>query len=235
MVRGLRKETYYIAFLITAGIFLLGLLLGLVIDGERADFIQEEYQKQKITFTSSQLQYELFNVLQKEENCPAMFQTFYSNLEELEKTRERLEEYDNNAILNEESFTLLQREYLLEEIQYWLLATDIKKSCNFDVVTILYFYSNKEDCPDCDEQSFVLSYLKELFGDKLLIFSFNAEVNEEPLVSVLETAFNITAHPGLVIDENSFTTFIDKNTLLEEVCSHFKEPIDICLENTSES
>ena len=50
MVRGLRKETYYIAFLITAGIFLLGLLLGLVIDGERADFIQEEYQKQKITF-----------------------------------------------------------------------------------------------------------------------------------------------------------------------------------------
>ena len=235
MVRKLSKETYYIAFLITAGIFLLGLLLGLVIEGERTDFVQEEYQKQKITFTSSQLQYEIFNELQKEENCPAMFQTFYTNLEELERTRERLEEYDNKATIGKESFALLQREYLLEEMQYWLLATDIKNSCNFDVVTILYFYASEEDCPDCDKQSFVLSYLKELFGDKLLIFSFNAEVNEEPLVSILETAFNITTHPGLVIDENSFTEFIDKDTLLKEVCSHFKEPIDVCLEYISES
>lgn len=223
------KEVYFVAFLITTGVFLLGLLLGFVIEGKRVMMVQEKDQEQKIAFSSAQLQYQFLQQLQNEKNCPAMFTAFYDNLEDLEETRIRLEKYDRKATLDKKSFELLQREYLLAEVRYWLLASDIKKICDFDVVTALYFYSDEDSCDTCDNQAFVLSYLKDLFGDKLLVFSFNAKIEHEPLIDLLKTAHNVTTYPSVVVDNITYHGFRDKDLLLQDVCLLLKEKTDPCL------
>ncbi len=225
------KQLYVIAFLITTGIFLLGLLLGFVVEQKRTSYVEEQYQEQKIVFSSSQLQYEFLSLLHNEEDCPAVFKTLYTNLQNLEKTRIRLENFDRDSTLEKAQFDLLQREYLLAEIRYWMLAKRTKELCSYDVVTVLNFYSDNNDCPDCDQQAFILTYLKSLFNDRLLIFSFNSDVTEEPMVGILEAAYNVSTYPSLVIDDITYAGLRDTDELLTFVCSHYTQKPEGCSEH----
>ncbi len=228
-MRKLSKNIYIMAFVITAGIFLLGLFLGLIIEEERSSYVEEQYQEQSIVFSSSQLQYEFLSMLDEKDSCPAVYETLYSNLEDLEGTRIRLEKFDRKSTLEKNQFELLQREYLLAEIRYWMLAKKTKELCNYDVVTILNFYSSEEECPYCDQQSFVLTYLKELFGDRLLIFSFNSELeDDEPMLGILDAAYNITSYPTLVIGDEVYSGLKDSEELLGLVCANYLEAPGCC-------
>jgi hypothetical protein len=226
--RKISKEKYLIAFFITGGIFLLGLFLGLIIENERVQYVQDQYSEQKIMFGSSQLQYEFLTTLEETGDCPVVFTAFYANLEDLESTRIRLEKFANKGTLEKDSLELLEREYLLAEIRYWLLAKKAQELCHHDVVNILYFYSNEDECSMCNEQGFVLSYLKKVFGDKLLIFSFNAEIFEEPMVEILKTAYNVTEYPGLVIDEETYLDFSSTEKLMELICGKLSSDVEEC-------
>ena len=226
--RKISKEKYIIAFFITAGIFLLGLFLGLIIENERVQYVEDQYMEQKIMFGSSQLQYEFLTMLEEDGSCPAVFKTFYASLEDLENTRIRLEKFANKGTLDKDSLEIMEREYLLAEIRYWMLASKTQELCGHDVVTILNFYSNEDECPMCNEQGFVLSYLKNLFGDKLLIFSFNAEITEEPMVEILRTAYDTTEYPALVVDDETYLGFSEKESLMRLICGKLLDPPEDC-------
>lgn len=133
------KEKYAIAAILTLGIFLLGLLLGLVIEGKRFIYIQNSAKDQKLDFESLQLQYAYMEQLSEENNCPAVIKTFETNIESLESSRLRLEEYNDNAKISKDDFKLLQREYMLSQINYWLFAKRTKHICEVDQESILYF------------------------------------------------------------------------------------------------
>jgi hypothetical protein len=230
MTRKISKDVYVIAFLITTGVLILGVLLGLVIENARTSYIEEKYTIQDLDFRSSQLQYEVLSLLEEKENCPAIYQTLYLNLQELEKTRERIEGYSQDATIEKTAFEYLEREYFQVEVRYWLLATRAQEICDHDIVTLLSFYSDEEECPLCDQQSFVLSYLKKALGEKLLIFSFNVKTVDEPMIGILETAFNIESYPSLVINEDVFTELNDVDVLFPVICEKYEEKPTACAE-----
>ncbi len=161
--------------------------------------------------------------LSKEENCEAVSKTFEDNIKSLESARKRLEEFDENSRLNKEDFSLLKREYVLAQVRYWLLARRTKELCRKELATILYFYSDDKECPDCNKQAFVLTYLKKLFKDKLLIFSFDSQQQDEPMIPILKHTYNITNYPALVIEGIKFEGLMDKNTVLKEICQYYKD------------
>jgi hypothetical protein len=226
--RQLSKELYIIAAIATTGIFLLGLLLGLVIENARTAYVDNKYLQQELDFRSSQLQYEYLNLLEEKENCPAIYETLYTNLEDLEKTRVRIETYSDDATITKEAFELLEREYLLAEVRYWLLANRAKEICDHDIVTLLSFSSDEEECATCDEQSFVLSYMKKELGEKLLIFSFNVKTVDEPMIAILKTAYNITEYPSIVVDDALYAQLHDVNVLMPMVCNEYEETPEAC-------
>lgn len=228
--RSISKDKYIIAAIATTIIFVLGVLLGLVMENERTRYIENKYSDQELDFRSSQLQYEYLTLLEKKENCPAIYETLYTNLDDLEKTRVRLETYTNDATLSKTEFELLEREYFLAEVRYWLLATKAKELCAHDVVPILSFYSNEEECPKCDEQSFVLNYMKKALGEKLLIFSFNVKTVGEPIIDILKTAYNVTEYPSIVVNEELYTGLHDVEILMPRVCEAYQESPEECQE-----
>lgn len=232
--RPISRRIYIIALCATAGIFILGLLLGLVIENMRTSYIDNKYIKQELDFRSSQLQYEYLNFLEEKENCPAIYETLYANLEELEKTRVRVENYKEDATLTQGESSFLVRQYFLAEVRYWLLAQKAKAICNHDVVTVLSFYSDQEECTDCDQQSFVLTYMKQVLGERLLIFSFNVKTVDEPIIGILKTAYNITGYPSVVINQKSYAGFHEVDELLPEVCAEYQEVPEKCLQWTHE-
>ncbi len=228
MMREVSKEIYIAALLITTGVLILGVLLGFVIESTRTAYIEEKYRMQDLDYRSTQLQYEVLSLLEEKENCPAIYQTLYTNLEELEKTRVRLETYSDGATIEKQEFEALEREYFQAEVRYWLLVTKAKEICNHDIVTLLSFYSDENECPLCDQQSFVLNYLKKTLDEKLLIFSFNVKTVDEPTIRILKTAFSVETYPSLVINDELFLGLNDVDFLFPIICEKYEEAPEEC-------
>jgi len=227
-MRKMSTDKYIVAALITAGVFILGLLLGLVIEGKRVSYIEDMSREQNLDFSSLQLQYAYIDQLSQENNCEAVSKTFEKNIENLESTRIRLENFDESAKLNKQEFDLLKREYTLAQIRYWLLAKKTKELCAEDIVTILYFFSDDKECPQCDNQAFVLTYLKKRFKEKLLIFSFDSKFADEPLISILKTTYDISTFPALVIEGDKYEGLTNTEEVLANICPYYSTKIDEC-------
>ena len=228
-MRSLSREKYVIAGAITLGIFLLGLFLGLAIEGKRVNYIESVSRMQNLDFSSLQLQYAFIDQLSQEKNCLAVQKTFEENINNLESTRIRLENFNRDATLNKNELDILKNEYTLAQIRYWLLAERTRKLCGSDLVSILYFFSDDNECPDCEKQAFVLTYLKKKFKDKLLIFSFDSKFEDEPMIPLLIKTYNVSAYPTIVVEGKPKSRFQDKDTILREICGYYKEKTEDCM------
>lgn len=222
------KRRYLLAFFITTLIFVFGLMLGLVIEGARTSYIEEFNKKQALDYTSLQLQYQFIDQLGQEKNCEAISKTFDHTVESLENTRQRLENYNQDATINKEDFDALKREYSLAQLRYWLLAKQTKVLCDMELSTILYFYSTKEKCPECEQQAFILTYLKKRFKDRLLNFAFDGEYDKEPMIKILKDTYKITQFPTIVVNDKRFDGLTQTETILAEICKNYNQTLPDC-------
>ena len=220
--RSFNAKRHLKALFITAVIFVIGLLIGLTLTNERVKASENFARSQKADYDSLQLQY-LY--LQKG-SCPILEKTLEQNIDDLEAQRAKLEEYVKDS--DAEEFKLIEREYMLSEIRYWLLAKQSKIDCNTDAVSVLYFYSDVEgECNDCSAQGTILSFLKEKFQERLLVFSIDINI-EDPMLSILKKTKNINKLPTLVIEEDTYSGLLETEELKNKICSHYKEPHSEC-------
>ena len=66
--------------------------------------------------------------------------------------------------------------------------------------TILYFYSNKEDCNDCEQQGYVLSYIKKKYPS-VRVYSFDINI-ENQAIDIIKENYDINIAPSVVINGN---------------------------------
>lgn len=225
-MRVTNTKIYVSALFLTVVIFVMGLLLGLVIEGKRVAFVEQADNIQKLNFESLHLQFLYLASIEGRESCPAFSAALGSHIKDTEKVRERLEGYIATGVAYNDEFEILKREYAISQLNYWILSKKTKKLCGTDFVTILYFYSEK--CPECENQGFVLDYMKKRFGEKILIFALDRDFSEEPVIPVIVTTYNVSASPTIVIEDDVFAGFQSKNSLLEVVCSKFADKPSDC-------
>lgn len=216
--RKISKNKYFFAFLITLVVFTLGLLLGLVIENKRVNYIEMQDEKQKQDFSSLQLQYQVIDAFGEEKNCEAIKKSFDMNSQNLENIRNKLETYSRDSNLNKKEFDLLKREYTLAQVKFWLLTKKTKSLCNINSATVFYFYGDSKNCPKCGDQAVVLTYLKDKFGSNILNFVFDSQLTDEPVIDLFKRVYNIQKYPTLIINEKKMEGFIPKETILKEIC-----------------
>lgn len=226
--RRVSKDKYIAAAFITLIIFGFGFSLGLVIEGKRAEFIGNQARLQQLEYSSLNTQFLYVDQLASEGNCQAVIKTFEQSINNLEESRLRLEEFTNNAQVHKTEFELLRRDYMLAQIRFWLMSKRSREICDNDVTNVLYFFSDKKECPSCDEQAFVLTYLKKKYGDKLMIFSFDGTYEQEPLITILKQTYGVEEYPFIVIEDEPMSGFTDKDTLLAELCAQSGDAFDEC-------
>ncbi len=227
MERKLSTKKYIAAFIITLIVFSLGFILGIIIDKVRSSYVSTVLTQQKVESDSIQLQYLYLTTQNTTGNCPAIREILNTNLKSLSRSLSRLISYKDRAVYKQEDFILTHRQYILEEIKYWTLAGEIKKSCNEDFVRVLFFFS--ENCDDCDPQSFILDYYKKLLEDKLLVFTFDTRLEaEEPLLKTLMTQYNITIYPSIVVETTKYGGLKDTEALKEIICNNYEKKPEGC-------
>jgi hypothetical protein len=108
---------------------------------------------------------------------------------------------DNRQVLG------LKEYYHLLEIRHWLFLKKAKEECNRDYNLILYFYSNKGDCPKCQDQGNVLTYLHRKYP-RLNIYSFDVNI-DNPALKTIKSLYDIKGTPPiLVINDQTYSGFM---------------------------
>lgn len=97
----------------------------------------------------------------------------------------------------------LKRLYSLLEIKDYLLMKQLSSRCGLKPVFILYFYSNKGDCTECEAQGYVLTSLAQKYP-QLRIYSFDYNLDVSALQSLISIDDVEPKLPALRISGKSY-------------------------------
>ena len=85
-----------------------------------------------------------------------------------------------------------------------------------------------DSCFDCSAQGYILTYLKSIFGEKLLVFSLDVNFNE-PMVQILKENYEIEELPTVIVGDKVFSGLTKKEELINELCLSYSDAsFDAC-------
>jgi hypothetical protein len=106
----------------------------------------------------------------------------------------------------------LKKQYSLLEIRDYLVTKQLAKACGTKPVTVLYFYSNNGDCPECERAGAALSYLHEQYPT-LRVYSFDYNLNLGALRTLISVDKVDPKFPAFIIQGVTQYGFEDLATL----------------------
>ncbi len=231
--RQISKGKYIMAGILTFLIFSLGLTMGIILEEMRYNEAQEINEEQDVNYISLQLQYLMLTSFEDQSNCPVLLTTLQDTIDDLSGSLSKIIDYEKENSISSDDYQLISRRYTLDNLRYWLMAEKAKESCDLDMVSILYFYS--DDCPSCPNQGTVLSYFKKLMGDQLLVFPINLDLREdEAMIEIMMSLYNVTKYPTIIIEGEKYEGVTKKNDLQEIICANLEnsDACDVQLDNS---
>jgi hypothetical protein len=183
---------YLWAFVITLAIFLAVTFVSNYFDSRRVNEIKSIQDSISMNILSSETQFDLL----KETPCEDVSNTSLS--EELDTLGQQVSYLESTRGSDDATVIQLKQEYALLEIKDYILMQNITQKCGGKPVFVLYFYSNKGDCPDCANAGAVLTALREDHPQvRIYSFDYHAGVSA---VGTLENIYNVKEEfPALVI------------------------------------
>ena len=199
-VRTANWWSYVIAFLITALMFATAVYASNYFNNRRISEIRATQDDISSDILSIETQFDLL----AEHSCSDIGESTIlpSELTSLGNQLSYMESQGGRT----EEITRLKRLYSLLLIKDYLLMQRVAEKCHLKPVFILYFYSNKGDCADCENQGYVLTGLSREYP-QLRVYSFDYNLG----VGALQTLISIhdieNALPALVINDKVYYGF----------------------------
>ncbi len=225
MRKELNKSRYILAAVLTLIILASGIGIGLVIEKARLLASERSNVMQDIALNSLQVQ-QLYLDTYNINSCESIQKLLESNMNDLDLSMKRLVKYSKSAVMNREDFELNLRDYFVTELQYFLISEKMKSKCKMDSVNVLYFYTQTEES---DRQGYVLDFIKKKFGDQVMIFSFNANFEGEPMIEMLTKAHGLEDFPATAIDGKTFEGYTPEEEVEKAVCETLNNKSPYCL------
>ena len=105
------------------------------------------------------------------------------------------------------------------QIKHWLLLQKTSKNCDTDLSFIIYFYSDKKDCPECEDQGYILTYFRKKYPF-LRVYSFDYNLNLSAL-KTLKSIYTLEEElPAIIVNDDVYQGFKSKKDL-EEILSNY--------------
>jgi thiol-disulfide isomerase/thioredoxin len=191
-------KKYAFTFLITAAIFITAIGISSWIDNRRVDEVKTMQDTISLSILSSETQ---FNLL-KSADCSDLFSSELGK--ELGDMSDRLSYLESAGRGQDPDVVTLKQYYSLLEIKDYILINSATQ-CKNKPVIVLYFY--QANCPDCDKQGDVLTYIRQHYPGNIRVYSFDDDLD----VSAIKTLSDIykvsQPLPALVIDGKTYNGF----------------------------
>jgi hypothetical protein len=129
----------------------------------------------------------------------------------LESYRVATEEFEKDP------FYIAQKNKFNEnEVLYLMFLTKVKKECQLNQDIISFYYQNSYDCKKCDDQSFILTDIKQELQENVSIFSFDADLNVSNS-KIMMDYYGIKEFPCIVINEQKYCGIQDKKFIMQKL------------------
>lgn len=196
--RTARWGSYLVAFLITSLIFATALYASNYFNNRRIADIQTTQDNISIDILSLETQFDLL----AEHTCADIRENSVLSTE-IQPLASRLSYLEQQRGVNQDELTRLKRYYTLLQIKDLLLMQQVANKCNLKPVNILYFYSNKGDCKECEEQGYALTGLSEKYPT-LRVYSFDYNIGLAALQTLVDIHNVKEELPALVINNKVY-------------------------------
>ena len=131
-------------------------------------------------------------------------------------------EWSEDNLGEEDTVSYLKKYYSLLQIKDYLLTKKISERCKTKAAFILYFYTTKENCSECEREGLVLSALREKYPE-LRVYSFDYSIDLSAVRSMLQIyKIEDTKLPALVVDDDVLTGFREIEELESIIKKSFK-------------
>jgi len=209
MKREINWTKILLAFLIASFLFFFGLFLGYL-----SNQIIEKNSNQILEETKNKLfSLESLSLLQEDYPCNSYMLDITS--EKLSFIGELITLLEKKKGVNDREVLDLKKVYTLIEVRHFMLINDLKKNCQANYSTILFFYSNKEECKeDVTKKSFILTFLRNKY-DFVRIYSFDLNLDSE-ILSFFKQVYNLGGCYGIILDEKKIEQDIQKYEEIEK-------------------
>ena len=182
MNQGVSTKKYVLVFFITLGIFALVFLLSEYLYNNRIGQVKTIEDNINRSILESEIQYSLL----ADASCDIDQNENPVLIGELNSLTKRLASMEDQRGTDDPEVTSIKKYYSLLEAKDYLLLRERAKVCQDKPLSVLYFYSNKGDCEDCKKMGYVLTSMREDYGE-LHVYAFDYNLG----LSVIETLKSI--------------------------------------------
>ena len=193
-------KKYILVFFMTAGIFVIAFVISNYINNKRLDVIKTTSDKISIDILSLETQFDLF----QESSCKSLTNSILSD--EINALADKLSFTESQRGINDSDVISLKKYYSLLEIKDYLLMKKVDIRCDTNPVSILYFYTNKENCSECTQQGYVLTRLRMDYPT-LKVYSFDYDLDLNAIKTLISLYKIPTELPALVINGKTYNKF----------------------------
>lgn len=199
------KTKYLAIFATTTLIFLIGMYLGHIITSGKISRLENVEQDIKTRTMDMELQFLLLS------EDPCLIGDFTELSDELYQIGKKLSYMEQQLGAKNDDVKRLKEYYSLLEIRHWLFFKRIEEQCDKNLTLILYFYSTTGGCPECEQQGYILTYLRK-DNPNLKVYSFDINLDNFAL-GTIKRKYDIKGTPSLVIGDELYEGFISKDKL----------------------
>jgi len=204
--RNINKGKYFVVFVLSTLIFLGGIFVGNNLSTRKLSKLSEIEQDMRIQIIGMELQYELL----KENPCGALNSTPLTK--ELYELSDRLNYMENNLGVNHPGVLRSKEYYSILELRQWLFLKKTNEECKRNNTLILYFYSNRDDCDTCEEQGYVLTYIRNKYPN-VRVYTFDINIDNIALNTLKELYIKSDELPVIIIDDKVYYGFKDREQI----------------------
>lgn len=223
-----QKHVFLISLILTILVFSLGLLISYGMDFIRIDKILIEMNNHKLATNAYLIEKEFIDTFGGNK-CQLLTSKIYDLKKEAETVGSDLSKYGEKSFFKKRDFDYLKRKYFLLELKLYALIHELNAHCAHKYIPILFFYKIDHDLSE--RQGYVLSDLAEAHKKEIIVFSFDKDYEDEPLLKLFLLKYNITKAPTVIINDQ---IKIDRIVYLKELAQLIKEinsPVDIHAKN----
>ena len=193
----------------TTLMILLGVLIGLQMDDLRKNHLSEELRQ-------SNLETETFSVLDDYiegstgDHCGLMDIQIPRIGDRNAELGAQLERFEAQNLGSDEEYRYIRDRYYNNQLRLYMALSNYQDRCDgTNQTTIIYFFDESNDSQRMG------SVLNEVVKERnIQVFSFNAEIEDSPIIDVLMRDFDIQTQPTIIVNgEQKIEGFISEGEL----------------------
>jgi uncharacterized protein YdcH (DUF465 family) len=197
-MKGFRK--YFIVFIITVAIFAAAWYSSIYFNNRKLAEIKSAQDQATTDIIASETQFDLLSEL----SCQDIDNNYLAD--EMSSLADKIT-YGEQNFSDQTQLDVLKQQYSILEVKDFLLTKSISEHCKQSIVTILYFYSDKDTCTDCVNQGYVLDALRQQYPS-IQTYSFDAGLDSSTIRALLTVYKVPTTLPSLVINGKTYSGFM---------------------------